>query len=151
MFLKHGITSCSFSFVPLTVRCETVRCHTYQTVSWRGRGAGESVVQLGQTSLYVSVNHLNSRLHLVWVHSSSHVFDPLQCFMLLLAYLQNSFLPHGVSCETSFDFRRTIAHHRRCGEKPIRQEDWRSQVTRPATIDPKFNRCEEKGVQRAGW
>jgi hypothetical protein len=30
----------------------------------------------------------------------------------------NNFLPHGVSCETSSDFRRMTAHHRRGAEKP---------------------------------
>jgi hypothetical protein len=52
--------------------------------------------------------------------------------------------PDGISCETSSDFRRKTAHHRRGGEKPIREEDRRSQVTRPATINAKYDYCIEK-------
>jgi hypothetical protein len=57
------------------------------------------------------------------------VVDPQQCFFFLLiiesllSFNIIFFLPNGVSCETSSDFRRMTVYHRRGGENPLRRYD----------------------------
>jgi hypothetical protein len=57
-------------------------------------------------------------------------------------YLLIMFSPNGVSCETSSDFRRMTAHHRRGGENPSEK---RTDVAKQLGLPPStLNRIIEK-------
>jgi hypothetical protein len=85
MFLERIVASCSFCSVPSAVRYVTLTASYLPDNELQGKGGWLEPGPAGKTFLYVSVNHFNSCFHSV-EYTVHHVFDPLQCFILLLAH-----------------------------------------------------------------